>query len=179
MEERAKFRKRSPRILTAYPPETIGSFLELSEGQWLTLRSLMDSDDFSVTDATASLESWHESERGELNLTFLGATTTEGVGELEIALPDQSTLRLTFLEDGTVSINGTKGSWHLGDDGSLELEVRNETTIVKERIWFSKPNLRLRCTLEQFLDGRPGRASFSSEIRRVSRPAEGKPDTPQ
>jgi hypothetical protein len=42
---------------------------------------------------------------------------------------------------------------------------------VRERIWFTKPNLRLRSSVENHADGRPGRASFSSEIRRVSRPA--------
>jgi hypothetical protein len=66
-----------------------------------------------------------------------------------------------------------RGHWQLAADGSLELEVRLEGRVVKERIWFSKPNLRLRCTLEQSLDGRPGRASFSSEIRRVRRPEDG------
>ena len=42
---------------------------------------------------------------------------------------------------------------------------------LRERIWFNKPNLRLRSTIEQPADGLPGRASFSSEIRRVSKPA--------
>ena len=42
---------------------------------------------------------------------------------------------------------------------------------LRERIWFNKPNLRLRSTVEQRADGSLGRASFSSEIRRVSRPA--------
>jgi hypothetical protein len=41
---------------------------------------------------------------------------------------------------------------------------------VRERIWFTKPNLRLRSTVETNAAGSPGRASFSSEIRRVSRP---------
>jgi hypothetical protein len=41
---------------------------------------------------------------------------------------------------------------------------------VKERIWFAKPNLRLRSSLAHRADGEPGRASFSTEIRRVSRP---------
>jgi hypothetical protein len=43
--------------------------------------------------------------------------------------------------------------------------------MVKERIWFTKPNLRLRSSVEQRGDGSPGRASFSSEIRRLSRPS--------
>jgi hypothetical protein len=42
--------------------------------------------------------------------------------------------------------------------------------MVSERIWFAKPNLRLRSSLAHRADGEPGLASFSTEIRRVSRP---------
>ncbi len=62
------------------------------------------------------------------------------------------------------------GRWQLWPDGSLELTVRGPSAIVRERIWFTKPNLRLRSSVEQRPDGSPGRASFSSEIRRVKRP---------
>lgn len=77
---------------------------------------------------------------------------------------------MEFLADHTVLINTVPGRWELRGDGSLDLEVNEESRTVKERIWFSKPNLRLRCTLEEFRNGGPGRASFSSEIRRVQRP---------
>ena len=56
-------------------------------------------------------------------------------------------------------------------DGSLELTLSSGDAEVRERFWFTKPNLRLRSTVESRADGTPGRASFSSEIRRVSRPA--------
>jgi hypothetical protein len=46
-----------------------------------------------------------------------------------------------------------------------------ELAVVKERIWFIKPNLRLRSCVQRRLDGQPLRASFSSEIRRLNRPA--------
>lgn len=156
--------------MTAYPPVDLRSFLELSAGKWLALRSLMDSE------SGASLEDWHASERGELEIN---ARETAGLPELEITLPDQSKRKLSFQSDGNVWINSRQGQWQLHHDGTLELEVQQDTMRVKERIWFSKPNLRLRCTLEQFLDGRPGRASFSTEIRRVTRPPEEKPAQPQ
>jgi hypothetical protein len=176
--------------LTAFPPEDICSFLRLSAGQWLALRSLMDPED--AEDAAAALENdpdpsdnaqdhaqhWHQSERAELTLVFLEPNTDNDCGGLEIALPDQSRQRLNFLRDGTFWINGLSGRWHLSVDGSLELEMNDNTKIVKERIWYSKPNLRLRCTLEQGLDGHPGRASFSSEIRRVKRPQEASQSSP-
>ena len=54
----------------------------------------------------------------------------------------------------------------------VELVITAEGREVRERIWFTKPNLRLRSTVVTRTDGLPDRASFSSEIRRVSRPAE-------
>jgi hypothetical protein len=65
----------------------------------------------------------------------------------------------------------SQGTWELWSDGSLELTQTGIDTVVRERIWFTKPNLRLRSSVERRLDGSPARASFSSEIRRVSRPA--------
>jgi hypothetical protein len=64
-----------------------------------------------------------------------------------------------------------QGQWTLWPDGSLELVISTPTGELSEKIWFTKPNLRLRSTVETRADGAPGRASFCSEIRRVSRPA--------
>ncbi|MFN5464215.1 MAG: phycobiliprotein lyase [Cyanobacteriota bacterium] len=166
--------------MTAFPPQDLCGFLQLSAGDWLTLRSLLDTDTKGQMEGSPELaaetvgthQAWHQADRGDLKVRFLEATQLEDWGSLEIAPPDQPCLTLIFRRDGSVLINRLKGRWQLGADGSLELEVKEETRIVKERIWFSKPNLRLRCTLEQFLDGQPGRASFCSEIRRVSRAPE-------
>jgi hypothetical protein len=62
------------------------------------------------------------------------------------------------------------GTWQFWPDGTLELGCPAEDGKVSERIWFAKPNLRLRSSLAHRADGEPGRASFSTEIRRVSRP---------
>jgi hypothetical protein len=67
---------------------------------------------------------------------------------------------------------GETGRWTLGPDGCLDLVINQGERQLRERIWFTKPNLRLRSTVEQLASGSPGRASFSSEIRRVPRPAE-------
>ena len=40
---------------------------------------------------------------------------------------------------------------------------------VRERLWFTKPNLRLRSSVTNQGDGNPAHAHFSSEIRRVSK----------
>ncbi len=156
--------------MTAFPPEDICGFLQLSGGEWLALRSLLDpevaeslqKEPGPARERKELSDGWHQSERGELSMAVLPARN-----------------QLIFQRKGMVVINGISGVWQLSQDGSLALEIKEPTRIVRERIWYSKPNLRLRCTLEQFLDGQPGRASFSSEIRRVTRPqgsVQSKPD---
>jgi hypothetical protein len=168
--------------LNAFPPEDIRDFLQLSAGEWLALRSLLDPAGAEpakealvegLEPATGS-QSWHQADRGELKVTFLEPQDADDWGGLEVCPPAGARVRLTFRRDGTVGLDDQWGRWQLAADGSLELEMALEGRVVKERIWFSKPNLRLRCTLEQSLDGRPGRASFSSEIRRVHRPEDAK-----
>ncbi len=174
------------RVLNAFPPEDIRGFLQLSAGEWLALRSLLGPDAPELAqerpegsgDPPEDSQSWHQSDRGELIVAFLEPRDTADCGGLEVSLPTGSKVQLSFRTDGTVAIGRQCGRWQLGADGSLELEVEGEGQLVQERIWFSKPNLRLRCTLEQSLDGRPGRASFSSEIRRVRRPAVPPESTP-
>jgi hypothetical protein len=78
--------------------------------------------------------------------------------------------QLHFDANGGFRNGEQQGSWQLWPDGSLELVITGDGREVRERIWFTKPNLRLRSTVETSAAGSPGRASFSSEIRRVSRP---------
>ena len=78
---------------------------------------------------------------------------------------------MLFSADGVLQAGDQQGRWLLWPDGSLELVLEQGADQLRERIWFNKPNLRLRSTVEQRADGSLGRASFSSEIRRVSRPA--------
>lgn len=110
---------------------------------------------------------WHDSDRAELHIALVTPISDNDWGGLEMKSPDQTTVRLIFHRDGTVAVDSLQGKWRLGEDGSLELTMQESICIHKERIWFRKPNLRLRSTLELFADGRPGRASFRSEIRRV------------
>ena len=66
------------------------------------------------------------------------------------------------------------GRWQLRPDASLELELADagSDSTVLERIWFIKPNLRLRSTTAMAADGTPLQARFCSEIRRVSSPTD-------
>ena len=147
-----------------FPPATIESFLRFCEGEWMSLRSRFVLG--SEADAGEGDE-WHSSERGELVVRYL-----KGIpGGLSVGPKDQAPRQLLFNADGSFSAGEQQGHWTLWPDGSLELVSQQNGAELRERIWFNKPNLRLRSTIEQPADGRPGRASFSSEIRRVSKPA--------
>jgi hypothetical protein len=175
---------------SAFPPETIGAFLRCCAGEWMSLRSqfsLAASLDLGNLDLaslepaapgegeTALEEAWHTSERVELVVSFLEPEDSASVGGLRVAAGGKGPAQLHFDHQGGFTASGgegqSQGSWQLWPDGSLELRLSAGERLVRERIWFTKANLRLRSTVEQGADGRPARASFSSEIRRVSRAA--------
>jgi hypothetical protein len=160
---------------SAFPPRDLRSFLLLCAGEWLALRSCLALG-WKETEAgsggeTVEEESWHRSERGELTVAWLEPQRAGDAGGMAVTPPGLPTRTLTFQENGAFESEGVQGSWQLWSDGSLELRLSEGQRRIKERIWFTKPNLRLRSSVEQRADGSPGRASFSSEIRRISRPA--------
>ena len=184
--------------ISAFPPETIGAFLRCCAGEWMSLRSqfslagAMDlgsldlgslepadpavPEPASPGEGEAALEeAWHSSERGELVVTFLEPEDSASVGGLRVAAGGRGPAQLHFDHQGGFTASGgegqSQGSWQLWPDGSLELQLSAGERLVRERIWFTKANLRLRSTVEQGADGSPARASFCSEIRRVGRPA--------
>ena len=152
-----------------FPPLEIGAFLRFCAGEWLGLRSR-----FALGEGSEGEngDEWHSSERGELVVTYLEPSSPDSPGGLSLGAKGQPQRRLRFAGNGSFEGDGVQGHWELWPDGSLELVIQEEQRQLRERIWFTKPNLRLRSTVESRRDGRPGRASFSSEIRRVSRPAE-------
>jgi hypothetical protein len=155
-----------------FPPQEITAFLRFCAGEWMGLRSR-----FELGEATAMAEGdeWHSSERGELVVAYLEPGRTDSPGGLSVGAKGEQPRQLLFAANGDFTAGDSEGEhsgrWQLWPDGSLELVVSSSGTEVRERIWFTKPNLRLRSTVENHADGTPGRASFSSEIRRVSRPA--------
>jgi hypothetical protein len=157
-----------------FPPEEIGAFLRHCAGEWMSLRSqfalgaLGEGND----DGDGEGDAWHSSERGELVVAFLEPEAPGGPGGLRVGPKDAVPQQLHFNADGSFRSGDQQGRWQLWPDGSLELVITAEGRELRERIWFTKPNLRLRSAVETGADGSPGRASFSSEIRRVSRPAE-------
>jgi hypothetical protein len=164
-----------------FPPQSIEAFLNFCAGDWLSLRSRFRLQATGEAADDADDDGWHHSERGELRVTYLAAEQQGEPGGLEIRPPAGGAAagqgqRLQFTADGRFHSQGAGGSdsqghWQLWPDGSLELSSGDGQITVTERIWFTKPNLRLRSCVEQRTDGRPGRASFSSEIRRLTAPS--------
>jgi hypothetical protein len=164
---------------SAFPPSDLPGFLRLCAGEWLALRSSLALAEEGAAQDAEEGESWHRSERGELRIAYLAPEAAGEPGGLEISPPQRPTRRLRFLEDGrfqdepsaAAAEPAAEGEWQLWADGSLELTRRQGDREVRERIWFTQPNLRLRSSVERWADGSPGRASFSSEIRRLGQPA--------
>ena len=112
------------------------------------------------TAAEDAQEHWHDSARGALVVTYSEAGNPEDPGALLVTppaidgpmLPSQ---KLVFATDGSFERQAqptgsvSQGRWQLWSDGSLELTLRHGTTCVRERIWFTKANLRLRSSVER------------------------------
>lgn len=172
-----------------FPPEDLASFLRFCAGEWLAVRSRFALEapetDPMAAEAAQTEEAWHRSERGALVVTYLDPASDGGVGGLQLTPPasadetggQSGCRRIHFEAGGGFERQGAEGQplgrgrWAMGPDGSLELSETGSWGVVRERIWFTKPNLRLRSSVQRGPNGEPGRASFSSEIRRVSRAA--------
>ena len=152
----------------AFPPDSIEAFLRFCAGEWMSLRSRFELEAASAEAGDG--DEWHASERGELVVAYL-EPASDGPGGLSVGPKGAEQRQLLFSDDGRFTAGDQQGAWQLWPDGSLELVISAGNSEVRERIWFTKPNLRLRSTLESTGDGSPSRASFCSEIRRVSRPA--------
>ena len=158
---------------SAFPPHDLTGFLRLCAGEWLALRSSLTLDAPALAEDE---ESWHRSERGALQILFLEPLGDDDAGGLEIQPPQSPIRRLRFRAGGSYGSEGSSGAegaggqWQLWPDGSLELWEWDGEREIRERLWFTQPNLRLRSTVASRADGSPRLASFSSEIRRVSRP---------
>ena len=158
-----------------FPPTGLTAFLALCAGEWLALRSQFLLSGDSRTEAEHQENGWHSSERGELRVELLEPRHPGEAGGLVIqaAAATPPAQVLIFDSGGEFTSEAEpalRGQWQLWPDGSLELMCTMAGVERRERIWFTKPNLRLRSCVEHGADGAPARASFSSEIRRLKRP---------
>jgi hypothetical protein len=149
-----------------FPPADLGSFLQLCDGRWMSLRSLVQLD---------GSDDWHSSERGELVMQSAQEGPDGGARWKVCAADGRQLAAMHFAPGGELTLEASptdqRGHWQLHGDGCLELTVAAaDGASLCERIWFTKANLRLRSTTLVDQDGTPRRASFCSEIRRVTAP---------
>ena len=149
-----------------FPPTDPAAFLALCAGEWMSLRS-------SFELSSGGDDAWHSSERGELLVVFT-ESLDEGLGQLQVSAPSGVATALAFATDGGLMIDGSAaGQWRFWPDGSMELNLsRADGSVVQERIWFTRANLRLRSTTAVDSEGVPLQGSFCTDIRRVSKPAD-------
>ena len=159
-----------------FPPQEIGDFLRFCAGEWMGLNSTFALDEPTALAAaddstTSELEGdeWHTSERGELVVTYLEPQADGEPGGLSQGPKGGLQQQLLFHSDGSYHCGADQGRWQFWPDGSLELVIEAQGQQVRERLWFTKPNLRLRSSVATQGDGNPAHAHFSSEIRRVSK----------
>ena len=163
-----------------FPPQEIGDFLRFCAGEWMGLNSTfaldgptaLAADDNTTPGAPASEpegDEWHTSERGELVVTYLEPEADGEPGGLSQGPKGGLQQQLLFHSDGSYQCGADQGRWQFWPDGSLELVLEAQGQQVRERLWFTKPNLRLRSSVANQGEGNPARAQFSSEIRRVSK----------
>jgi hypothetical protein len=169
-----------------FPPRDIAAFLACCAGEWLALRSCFQLE----LPPEPEDEHWHTSGRAELRIAYLEPIGPDDPGGLAVQPPHGPSRELRFQHGpndpasspgsspgssegstGTFHSGADQGEWQLWPDGSLDLRIGTGQGQRLERIWFTKPNLRLRSCIEQGAEGQPARASFSSEIRRLPRPA--------
>ncbi|MAR06902.1 MAG: phycobiliprotein lyase [Cyanobium sp. NAT70] len=153
---------------STFPPSNLNSFLALCVGEWMSLRSCFE--------LTGGDDDWHTSERGDVTVRFCDAL--EGaIGRLEVVPPKGVATNLLFEIDGGLKLTSVEGlnqtgQWLFWPDGSVELTLAQAGgAVVQERIWFTRPNLRLRSTTAVDSEGVPLQGSFCTDIRRVSKPA--------
>ena len=153
---------------STFPPADPAAFLSLCSGEWMSLRS-----GFELS--TTGDDDWHSSERGTVMVHMEPAQEGE-LGRLSVEAPGGVTTALVFEQSGGLSIqagaHSQAGVWRFWPDGSVELTLQQEDGLeVQERIWFTRPNRRLRSTTSVDASGQPVQGSFCTDIRRVSKPA--------
>ena len=151
---------------TSFPPADLGSFLQLCDGRWMSLRSSFQLD---------GSDEWHSSERGELVMQSAQEGADAGARLQVFAADGRQLAAMHFAPGGVLTLAASpidsSGHWQLHGDGCLELTLPGaDGASLRERIWFTKANLRLRSTTLVDRDGTPRQASFCSEIRRVTAP---------
>lgn len=175
----------------------INTFFEQSEGKWFTQRTRYDLAQKKVENGNAELtvELLNKEDHAVVALynqaaAKLKPNPTEGkldlagakiswdnqsVGEkganLIVLIPEDEQRQTGQLIQNAVNSEQppTVGQFVLGDDEALTLSTLSQANgLIKERLWFAHPNLRLRTVWEEKETGEQGWVMFYSEIRRLN-----------
>ena len=150
--------------ITSFPPKDLAGFLDLCAGSWMSLRS-----HFELGNSDAG---WHRSQHDYIDVKRIAESAERCLGGIALKPPKGLEQELYLLADGHFNLRGARqanGVWNFRS-GNLELSIcRDDGGLLTEWISFTKPNLRLRSTMATTAAGLPERASFASEIRRISR----------
>ncbi|BBL85825.1 hypothetical protein PMYN1_Chma12 (chromatophore) [Paulinella micropora] len=147
--------------MMVFPPSSIEDFLSLCTGQWMALCSSFE--------LSKSENNWHSSEKSMITIEL---SSLEGKFKQVVinTTSNTATTRYFSLDGHFTSEDSSFGQWSFRTDGSLELTWRNllREEEEHERIWFTKPNLRLCSKITLNPDSTLLEAKFHSEIRRLN-----------
>lgn len=141
---------------------------------------LLNQDDNAVFDLYNQASSQIKANPGQEKQTLevAGAKISwdnQSVGEkgasLIVLIPDDQQLQQGQLIQKVVNSEQlpTVGNFVIGEDEALTLStLSNSNGLIKERLWFAHPNLRLRTVWEENETGEQGWVMFYSEIRRLN-----------
>jgi len=175
----------------------IKTFFEQSEGKWFTQRTQYNLAQNKVengqAELTVELLSLEDRAIADLyeqvarQLSDQAATETDlshGAGariswdadsqkgsNLILLIADDTQQQQGKLIQKTISGDSipTVGRFTIGEDEALTLSTAAQTnSIIKERLWFAHPNLRLRTVWQENETGHQGWVMFYSEIRRIT-----------
>ena len=175
----------------------IKAFFEQSEGKWFTQRTRYDLAQKKVENGNADLtvELLNSDDSAIEALYEQGKSTLQGNASIEQGLLDLSAAKISwdageekganlilFLPDNDSQQQGqflqnqintdravTVGNFIIGEDEALTLfTLSHGNNLIKERLWFAHPNLRLRTVWQENETGQQGWVMFYSEIRRIN-----------
>jgi hypothetical protein len=113
----------------------------------------------SLSDLAGAKISWDNQSEGE-----------QGSSAIVLLPDDQQWQKGQFIQKVLNSESSLKtGYFVMGEDEALTLSTENNSnSVIKERLWFAHPNLRLRTVWQENETGHQGWVMFYSEIRRIN-----------
>ncbi|AFZ45875.1 Protein of unknown function CpeS/Ycf58 [Halothece sp. PCC 7418] len=175
----------------------IKTFFEQSAGKWFTQRTQYNLADKKVDNSQAQLtvELLDPNDSAIAQLYEQGSNQLQPHLSLEERLLDVAGAKISWEAEGEKGSNlilfithdetkqngqliqkrmnseqsATVGNFVIGEDEALILSTTAETnSMIKERVWFAHPNLRLRTVWQENASGHQGWVMFYSEIRRMT-----------